>query len=68
MGRSYNKGKTLDALLEELKAESGTRYAPYVVALLQQEDVRRDIDRLLTEGREDVYRETFTLLRRLKNG
>ncbi len=63
VGRSYNKGKTLDEFMTELRDGSGTRYAPWLIDLFDHEDVYNDIIFLLDEGRMSNYRDTFTLLR-----
>ncbi len=65
-GRSYNKGKTLDEYIGEVKEGAGTRYAPYLPELLEKEDVRRDLNYLLTDMRNMTYRDTFVMLRRLQ--
>lgn len=63
VGRSYSKGKTLVTFMEELKEDSGTRYAPWLYELLCHEEVFEDINYLLSEGRKRNYRETYNLLR-----
>lgn len=63
VGRSYNKGKTLDDYLEEVKEGAGTRYAAYLYDLLNDKDTREDIDYLLNEGRIEAYRGTWQLLK-----
>lgn len=67
IGRSYNKGKRFEEICKELEAESGTRYAPYVVELLKDEDVLEDISYLLVEGRQNNYQNTYLLLTRVKD-
>ncbi|MEE3409241.1 MAG: hypothetical protein VZQ95_07620, partial [Erysipelotrichaceae bacterium] len=34
IGRSYNRGKTLDEYIDEVRAGSGTRYAPWLADIL----------------------------------
>ena len=65
IGRTYKKGKSLDEVSQELKADSGTRYAPYAVELIQDPVIKEELNRLLTEGRNDNYRNTYTLLKSL---
>lgn len=65
IGRTYKKGKSLNVVIEELEADSGTRYAPYAVELLRDPDVKKELNRMLTEGRDDNYRNTYTLLKSL---
>ncbi len=66
IGRSYNKGKSLDQFLQELKDGSGTRYAPWLQELFAMEDVRRDIDFMLTEGRRHNYQKAYHILRTMQ--
>ena len=63
VGRSYKEGKSLDRFLEELREESGERYAPWLYPLFEDGKIRREIETLLTEGRDENYRETYRILR-----
>ena len=63
IGRSYKQGKTLDEYIDELREGSGTRYAPYVVELCEDPTVREELQKLLTEGRDENYRKTYHLLK-----
>jgi len=65
IGRTYKKGKSLDEVTKELEADCGTRYAPYAVELLRDPDIKRELNRLLTEGRDENYRNTYSLLKSL---
>ena len=62
VGRSYNKGKNLDSYIEEVKKDAGTRYAPYLPELLEDPDVKRDLEYILDTGRQNAYRDTWVLL------
>ena len=66
VGRSYNRGKTFDDYAVEVREGSGTRYAPWITDLFDREDVRRDMHFLLTTGRSETYRDTFILLKGVK--
>ncbi|MCR4764271.1 MAG: HD domain-containing protein [Lachnospiraceae bacterium] len=66
VGRSYNKGKTIDDYVKEVRAGSGVRYAPWLIELFDREDVCRDMDYLLTTGRQETYRDTYILLKGVK--
>ncbi len=66
VGRSYNKGKTLQHFLEEVNEGVGTRYAPWLLELFDSEHVRRDVEYLLTSGRQQNYRETYNLLKNVQ--
>lgn len=67
IGRSYNRGKDFRAVKEEIIAGSGSRYAPYIAKLLDDEDITEDIEYLLGEGREAAYKQTFLLLTGVKS-
>ena len=62
VGRSYKRGKSLETVIEELRRGSGTFYAPYVVELFDDPAVTEDVRKILTEGRENNYRNTYRVL------
>lgn len=61
VGRSYAEAKSFDALVGELRQGAGRRYAPRIVALLDDPALYADLGRRLEEERQriycDVYRE-----------
>lgn len=59
VGRSYAQTKTFAQLVEELRAGSGTRYAPQVVSLLDDEEFYAAMERGLAENREQIYYEVY---------
>ena len=65
IGRTYKEGKSLDEVCGELEADSGTRYAPYAVELLRDPEIKNELNRLLSEGRDENYRNTYSLLKSL---
>lgn len=65
VGRNYKEGKTFEQYLGELEEGKGTRYAPYLVDLLQNPNVKSDIENLLNTARDDNYRKTYMLLKQL---
>ena len=65
IGRSYKEGLSLDEVIAELEEGSGSRYAPYVVELLHDPDVKAQLQRILTDGRDENYRITYHLLNEL---
>ena len=65
IGRTYKQGKSLDEVAEELEADCGTRYAPYAVELIRDPEIRKELERLLSEGRDENYRNTYSLLKSL---
>lgn len=68
VGRSYKQGKSLHELIDEFKAESGTRYAPFVVELLSDDEVLREITEILEEERDHNYIETYNTLKQNESG
>ena len=64
VGRSYKQGKSLEELINEFKSESGTRYAPFVVDLLDDENVLNEIKDILEYKRDEIYIETYNTLKR----
>ena len=63
IGRCYTMAKPVDALLGEFHAQRGTRYAPEVVALLDDEEFCRDLKETLDETRKSVYLEVYHVKR-----
>lgn len=59
VGRSYAAAKTYERLVEELRAGKGTRYAPYVVELLDDPAFYEETKRFLAESRKQVYVEVY---------
>lgn len=67
VGRSYNRGKTYDEYIEEVREGSGSRYAPWLYELLSRPEVKKDIESILSEGREKHYRYTYRLLKSVQD-
>ena len=59
VGRCYTVAKPLETLIEELYAQRGTRYAPYVVQLFEDPAFRRKLKEELYETRKKVYLEVY---------
>ena len=59
IGRSYAAAKSFDDLVSELRAGKGTRYAPYVVELLEDGDFCRESEQFLADSRKEAYLETY---------
>lgn len=59
IGRCYNLAKPFRALLEELRAQSGTRYAPYVVDLFEDESFCSTLNQMLDTERKKVYLQVY---------
>ena len=62
VGRSYKKGKSLEEFTEELREGTGTRYAPFLIELFDDEAVRSELETILNSGRDNKYRHTYTIL------
>ena len=63
VGRSYSRGKTLEEFVREVEEGAGTRYAPYVAEILRKPETYADIEYLLAEGRKQIYKDTFAILK-----
>ena len=59
IGRCYHMAKPFRTLVRELKAQSGTRYAPKVVALFDDEDFCAELAQKLDERRKEVYLQAY---------
>ena len=66
IGRSYNRGKGFFDFLEEVKSDSGTRYSAEVVEQLELPKLQEELQYLLTEGREQTYRQTYYMLKSIR--
>ena len=55
IGRSYAWSKSFPTLIQELRAGSGTRYCPEVVALFDSSDFSAELERTLTHSRQEIY-------------
>ena len=65
LGVRTKKGKTLDGFVSELKEGSGTRYAPFLLELFDDEEVYLELEAILNSGRDDKYRHTYTILEKV---
>ncbi len=65
VGRNYKIGKTFEEYMEELEEGRGTRYAPFVVDVIKEEDVLADIRYLLDNVRDENYIKTYELLKNM---
>ena len=59
IGRCYNRAKPLRTLVGELRAQSGTRYAPDVVALFRDETFCEALAQKLDAERKKVYLQAY---------
>ncbi|MBR5419843.1 MAG: hypothetical protein IK115_01700 [Lachnospiraceae bacterium] len=59
VGRSYSRGKTFAEFEKEVEEGLGMHYAPFFAELFKQPSFRSDIEYLLNEGRERMYRDTY---------
>ena len=48
---------------QEVIYGSGTRYAPFLTELFNEPGVKQDVEYLLMERRNDLYRKTFKILK-----
>lgn len=61
VGRCYTIAKPVEKLVEELRAQKGTRYAPYVVELFDDPEFAAHIREKLGELREQVYLKVYKI-------
>ena len=59
IGRCYTAAKPLEKLIEELRAQKGSRYAPAVVELFDDPDFCTEFRRKLYKSRQSVYLEVY---------
>ena len=59
VGRAYSQGKSFDILLEELRKGSGTQYHPELVELFEHQELREEIENLITWQRRELYYQAF---------
>ena len=59
IGRCYTAAKPLEKLIEELRAQKGSRYAPAVVELFDDPDFCTEFRRKLYVSRQSVYLEVY---------
>ncbi|MGN0311251.1 MAG: hypothetical protein ACI4CC_00630, partial [Lachnospiraceae bacterium] len=63
LGRNYVAGKDFQTLLEELKAQSGTRYNPDIVdAIAGSNRLQESLSNLTSSGRYSIYYEAYRLI------
>ena len=59
IGRCYNRAKPLRTLVGELQAQSGTRYAPDVVALFRDEAFCEALAKKMDAERKKIYLQAY---------
>ena len=62
IGRSYNRGKSLDEYIKEVEEGSGTRYAAGIADLLRKPEVHSELEMILSRKREDFYKKAYQML------
>ncbi len=62
VGRSYKQSKTLEEVIQEFRDGSGTRYAPYVVALFDDPKVIKALQNIITKEREKNYKKVYEMV------
>lgn len=56
LGRNYRKYKNVSDVIEEFNRDSGTRYNPYIVQILNEDkELVKNLEYLASIGREDEY-------------
>ncbi len=59
IGRCYTMAKSVDDLVSEFRAQKGTRYAPYVVALFDDPGFTSNLKAHLDERRKRIYLKVY---------
>ncbi len=65
VGRSYSSGKTLEDMKREFAQGAGTRYTPFITELMADEMVLEDLEFILSQYREKMYRDTYVRLQKV---
>ena len=65
VGRSYSRGKTLEDMKREFAEGAGTRYTPFITELMEDEKVLVDLEFILSQYREKMYRDTYVRLQKV---
>ena len=63
VGRNYKSSKTFDDYINEIICDKDTRYAGYVVDLLTDPKVHSEMEYILSNSRDENYRQTYNLLK-----
>lgn len=50
---------------EEFSGDAGTRYTPFVTELMEDEKVLADLEFILSQYREKMYRDTYVRLQKV---
>ncbi len=59
IGRCYTIAKSFDTLMDEFKRDAGVRYHPVIVEILEKPSLKKRIEKLLSETRNNTYIEVF---------
>lgn len=65
VGRSYSRGKTIEDMKAEFAQGAGTRYTPFITELMEDEKVLADLEFILSQYREKMYRDTYVRLQKV---
>ena len=50
---------------DELTRDAGTRYTPFITELMEDETVLADLEFILSQYREKMYRDTYVRLQKV---
>lgn len=65
VGRNYKTSKTFDDYINEIIHDRDTRYAGFAVDLLKDPVIYAEMESILTNSRDENYRQTYNLLKEL---
>ena len=60
LGRPYNAGKTIDQLIHEFLAKSGTQYGEEVCNVLSAPEIKNQLEYWVSEGRKEIYYKVYS--------
>ena len=63
IGRCYNMAKPFQTLVGEFRAQSGTRYAPYIANLFDDADFCTELAQKLDDERKAVYLQVYHVVK-----
>ena len=65
VGRNYKSSKTFDDYINEIIHDRDTRYAGFAVDLLKDPEIYAEMEGILSNSRDENYRQTYNLLKEL---
>ncbi len=68
IARNYQRGKSLDEVFAEFEREKSVRYNPDLVnMMLKDEEFKKELQQIITEGREEICYEIYNSVNTFRN-